>query len=279
MFGRIRRALTFANVCSFIALTVALGTGGAYAADTVFSTDIKDGEVKTVDLGDAAVTYEKLGANSIGNAKIKPSAVTLSDVHPDAIDGSKIIDGAIAHADIANDSVNSANVVNESLTASDLATNSVAATEVADDSIDSGEISNESLLASDLAGSSVGASELQDGAVANADLAANAVTASKVTNNTLTTADIAGADVNGGGVSVPPGYVPDGRCRQLDANVGGAKAGEAVIFNVKSPLQDGVVIYGQRVPSDGHVMFDVCNFSGTTQVAISDIPVRVITFG
>jgi hypothetical protein len=39
------------------------------------------------------------------------------------------------------------------------------------------------------------------------------------------------------------------------------------------------VIYGQRVPSDGHVMFDVCNFSGTTQEQIDDIPVRVITFG
>ena len=39
------------------------------------------------------------------------------------------------------------------------------------------------------------------------------------------------------------------------------------------------LIYGPRVPSNGHVMFDVCNFSGTTQAAISNLPVRVITFG
>ena len=39
------------------------------------------------------------------------------------------------------------------------------------------------------------------------------------------------------------------------------------------------VIYGQRVPSDGHVTFSACNFSGTTQTAIVDLPVRVITFG
>ena len=51
------------------------------------------------------------------------------------------------------------------------------------------------------------------------------------------------------------------------------------MFSIKSPLQDGVVIYGQRVPSAGHVTYSVCNFSGTTQAAISDIPVRVITFG
>ena len=161
----------------------------------------------------------------------------------------------------------------------DLATDSVNATEVANNSIDSGEIASDSVLASDLAGASVGASELQDAAVGTAELASNGVTGAKVAGNTLTTADIAGADVNGGGVSVPTGYVPNGRCRQLDANVGGAKAGEAVIFSVKAALQDGVVIYGQRVPSAGHVMFDVCNVSGTTQVAIDDLPVRVITFG
>ena len=61
------------------------------------------------------------------------------------------------------------------------------------------------------------------------------VTSAKVPGNALTTADIAGADVNGGAINVPPGYVPNGRCRQLDANVGGAKAGEAVVFSHQGP--------------------------------------------
>lgn len=63
-----------------------------------------------------------------------------------------------------------------------------------------------------------------------------------------------------------------------DASVGRAKAGQAVLFSVQAALQDGVMIYGQRVPSDGHVTFDVCNFSGTTEAAISDLPVHVLTF-
>ena len=175
--------------------------------------------------------------------------------------------------------MNSANVVNESLTASDLATDWVNATEIANNAIDSGEIAADSLLAADLAGASVGSSELQDAAVGNDELAGNAVTGAKVAGNTLTTADIAGADVNGGGIDVPAGHVANGRCRQLDAGVGGATAGEAVIFSIKAPLQDGIVIYGQSVPSNGHVMFDVCNFSGIAQAQISDLPVRVITFG
>jgi len=279
MASRIRRALTFANVCSFLALTIAMGTGGAYAADTVFSTDIVDGEVKTADIAGAAVTNSKLGPNSIGSGKILDAAIANADLGADAVDGSKILDATVAHADLANDSVNSANVFNESLTASDLATDSVNATEVANNSIDSGEIASDSLLASDLAGASVGASELQDAAVGAAELASNAVSGAKVAGNSLTTADIAGADVNGGGINVPTGYVPNGRCRQLDASVGGATAGEAVVFSIKSALQDGIVIYGQRVPSAGHVMYSVCNFSGTTQAEIDDIPVRVITFG
>ena len=125
-------------------------------------------------------------------------------------------------------------MVNESLTSSDLATDSVNATEIANNAIDSGEIAADSLLASDLAGASVGASELQDAAVGTAELASNAVTGAKVAGNSLTTADIAGADVNGGGISVPTGYVPNGRCRQLDASVGGATAGEAVVFSIKA---------------------------------------------
>ena len=163
-------------------------------------------------------------------------------------------------------------MVNESLTSSDLATDSVNATEIANDAIDSGEVAGDSLLASDLAGASVGSSELQDASVGSAELASNAVSGAKVLGNSLTTADIAGADVNGGAISVPTGYVPNGRCRQLDAGVGGATAGEAVVFSVKTALQDGVLIYGQRVPSDGHVTFSVCNFSGTTQTAISQPP-------
>ena len=40
MLARLRSRLTYANVASSIALFIALGTGGAYAADTIGSSDI-----------------------------------------------------------------------------------------------------------------------------------------------------------------------------------------------------------------------------------------------
>ena len=249
MFAALRRRLSFANVVSLVALFVALGTGGAYAANTIGSADIIDESILSQDL--------------------KNQEVRAADIHNGGVTGEKLQADAVTPGKVADNAITSAA----------LAPNSVNATEIADGSIDSGEIVNDSLLDVDLAAGSVRASEIEDGAVGGADLAANAVTGGKVAGNSLTTADIAGADVNGGGINVPAGYVPSGRCRQVDANIGGATAGEAVVFSVKAALQDGVVIYGQRVPSNGHVTFDVCNFSGTTQAVIDDLPVRVITFG
>lgn len=241
--------VTYANVASTLALVIALGSGTAYAANTVFSTDIVNGQVKAVDLGASAVNSNKIG------------------------------DGQVQSVDVNDESLTTSDVLNETLTTSDLATDSVNATEIADNSIDSGEIFNESLLAGDLASSSVGTSEIAASAVTGGDIAASTITGADVANNSLTTADIAGADINGGHITLAAGSVANGRCRQFDSSNGGTQAGEAVLYSVQGALQNGILIYGSRVPSAGHVTVNVCNFSGTTQAAINNLPVRVITFG
>src|SRR3954454_2875366 len=197
----------------------------------------------------------------------------------DTIGSNDVRDGSLRSRDIKNGQVKKADIGRNQVTTLKIKAGNVRTTDIADNAIATGKILDGSVFTDDLADGAVNSAKVSDGSLTAADLASDAVTSANIADNTLTTADIKGADVNGGGISVPTGYVPNGRCRQLDANVGGAKAGEAVIFSVKAALQDGVVIYGQRVPSDGHVTFDVCNFSGTTQAQINDIPVRVITFG
>jgi hypothetical protein len=86
----LRSHLTFSNVISLVALVFALGGTSAYAANTVLSADIVDGEVKTVDLGPAAVTNGKLADNSIGSGKIVNGAVTSDKVANDALTGADI---------------------------------------------------------------------------------------------------------------------------------------------------------------------------------------------
>ncbi|KAA1415419.1 hypothetical protein F0U44_20720 [Nocardioides humilatus] len=54
----------YANITSTAALVIALGAGGAYAANTISSADIIDGEVKTADLGDGSVVTAKLSPSA-----------------------------------------------------------------------------------------------------------------------------------------------------------------------------------------------------------------------
>jgi hypothetical protein len=76
MTPRIRGHLSFANVTSFIALTVALG-GTSYAAI-------------------------KLPSNSVGSAQIKRNGVAGSDIKSNAITSVKVKDGSLTATDFAN---------------------------------------------------------------------------------------------------------------------------------------------------------------------------------
>jgi hypothetical protein len=66
-----------------------------YAANTVFSADIKDGEVKTPDLANNAVT----------SAKIKDGEIKTDDIAPSAIGSLRIKDNDVKAQDIATDAV------------------------------------------------------------------------------------------------------------------------------------------------------------------------------
>jgi uncharacterized protein YjbI with pentapeptide repeats len=196
------------------------------------------------------------GQNKVDSGDIKNFQVKKKDLAKNSVSGANVVDGSLSEADI-----------------SPAALKAIFATGV----VTSVQLADGTILTSDLADGSVTTPRLADLAVTGAKIAGDAVDSGKVADDSLTGTDLKGADVSGAGISIPTGYVPNGRCRQLDASVGGAEAGQAVLFSVQAALQDGVMIYGQSVPSDGHVMFDVCNLSGTTQAAINDMPVHVLT--
>ena len=63
--------LTYANVVATLALIVALGGGVAYAADTIFSSDIVDGEVKTADVATGAVRSAEIANNQVRSPDVR----------------------------------------------------------------------------------------------------------------------------------------------------------------------------------------------------------------
>jgi hypothetical protein len=96
MASRLRRHLTFANVASGLALFIALATGGAYAANTIYSTDIVDGQVMRQDLANGAVSAAKMADGTVQTAKIQSNAVTTAKIPLAAITGSRLSDTAVA---------------------------------------------------------------------------------------------------------------------------------------------------------------------------------------
>ena len=73
MLLRLRRKMTYANVASTVALVFALSGGVAYAANTIYSADIVDGQVKKADIGASAVNSAKVGDDSLTGSDILES--------------------------------------------------------------------------------------------------------------------------------------------------------------------------------------------------------------
>ena len=71
--------MSYANVASTLALFVALATGSAYAANTVFSGDIVDGEVKAADIGQEAVATDEIANGQVKSADIGDGEVKVGD--------------------------------------------------------------------------------------------------------------------------------------------------------------------------------------------------------
>src|SRR4051812_5052216 len=81
--------LSYANVVSTIAVFGVLTGGTAYAASTIGSSDIIDGQVKSVDIGNGEVN----------SADVKDQSLTTFDVS--TFLGADIVDGSLTSADVA----------------------------------------------------------------------------------------------------------------------------------------------------------------------------------
>jgi trimeric autotransporter adhesin len=115
----------YASVTATVALVLALGLGGAYAAQKITSKSItpgaikskhiKDGNVRTNDLGVNAVTSDRLATDSVdslhiqngtvGSAEIGVETVGSFHLKPDSVNGAQIGPDAVGAAEIAADSV------------------------------------------------------------------------------------------------------------------------------------------------------------------------------
>ena len=90
------RHLTYANVVATLALLIAVGGGAAYAANTVFSSDIVNDEVRSADVRDDTLTGGGLAARDL-----RANSVSTSEVVDDNLRSEDILDGQIRAIDVA----------------------------------------------------------------------------------------------------------------------------------------------------------------------------------
>ncbi|MEA2331567.1 MAG: trimeric autotransporter adhesin [Thermoleophilaceae bacterium] len=125
------------NAVAYLALFIALGSTGAYAANV----DLKRNQVKTKHIKGKAVTTAKLKGKAVTTAKLANGAVTSRTIAGGAVGAGKLAAGAVG------------------------------STELADGGVTSPKLAAGAVGAGKLAPGSVGSSELQDGQVTAADLA------------------------------------------------------------------------------------------------------------
>ncbi len=122
---RIRSHLTYANVMVTLLAFVVLAGGAAYAANTVLSSDIVDGEVKTADIGNNQIRSvdlrnDTLSGGGLQSSDIASGAITAADVAGESLTGDEVADESLTVSDITDESLTGDVVANDSLTGSDV---------------------------------------------------------------------------------------------------------------------------------------------------------------
>jgi hypothetical protein len=145
------------DVMAALALFLVVAGGTAYAADTIFSSDIVNGEVKEVDIGTAAVREDEIGQAAVTASELKNDAVTSAKVLNETLVGADVKDNALKGADIDESTLSG---IGGGLAGGDL-TGSYPNPTIASNAVGSAEVADETLTKTDIGAEAVGASELE----------------------------------------------------------------------------------------------------------------------
>ena len=98
-----------------LALFLVLAGGTAYAANTVFSSDIVDGQVRSVDIGNNQVY-----SADVRNDTLPAGGLTAADLRHGSVAGSEIADNSISSSKVLANSLNGSDITQASIGPTDL---------------------------------------------------------------------------------------------------------------------------------------------------------------
>jgi hypothetical protein len=103
------------DVFAVLALVVALGGTGAYAANSINTGDIVDNQVTSADVRDDNLGFGGLTAIDLG-----PNSVGASEIQSQAVGADEVKNNSLLSSDLSTDSVGSDEVQNNSLGGTDI---------------------------------------------------------------------------------------------------------------------------------------------------------------
>lgn len=103
--------LSYANVTATLALVIALGTGGAYAA-----SKLPDKSVGEFQLRPGAVTAEKIRKNAVTAPKIKAEAIKQGKIAGGSITAAKMTGGSVSNSSLQDNSVSNSKIAPDAVT-------------------------------------------------------------------------------------------------------------------------------------------------------------------
>ena len=186
-----------------LALFLVLSGGVAYAVNTVFSTDIVDGEVKAADIGTSAVRSPDIGNDQ----------VTSADVRDDTL-----VNGGLTSADIAADALTDADLASSAqfngATAGGALTGGYPSPFIATGAVDSAAVQNNREGAGGLFSIDIANDGCRECGLLGEDIAEDTLTGDDISETTLSgvnadTLDGAGLCRTDGVLTLPGGTVAD----------------------------------------------------------------------
>ena len=131
------------NIVGYLALFVALGGGTAFAADTVFSEDIVDGQVFTNDISNsngvrsADVRDDTAAGGGLAAVDLAPGSVAGSEIAADAVDFGELAPDSVRNFEIAAAEVRGSEIAENAVGSGEIVTAGVGSAEIATDGVGS----------------------------------------------------------------------------------------------------------------------------------------------
>ena len=196
--------------------------------NSITAGKIVDGEIITDKLNNNAVTFEKIGHDSIDHINLRDNCVWTIDISDSAITSQKIANGAVTAGKIANGVIQShhlgpncitvQHIQNLNVTGEDLSNNSIRAstklidgsitsnkigllqingTHIEANSIDGNKIKNADITSTQLADDSIITAKIVNANVTGEKIAEDTIPAGKLKNNSIITSNITNRNVTG----------------------------------------------------------------------------------